>query len=75
MEQPLSIRFTLCSSVYRVSLQGLKRPVVQQKVGACCGSTCYQMNVSYVISRDFSLSDLSNKKCGVDPITGFGDFN
>lgn len=31
----VSIHFMLYSSVYRISPQALKSPVVQQKVGAC----------------------------------------
>lgn len=65
----------LRSSMYRVSLQGLKRPVVQQKVGAWSPSTYHQLDVNYVIPPVFSRTDLSNKKRVVGPIMGFSDFS
>lgn len=61
--------------MYRVSLEVLKRLVVQQKVGACSLSTYYQLDVNYVIAPAvFSHTDLSDKTVGVDPIMGLSDF-
>lgn len=61
--------------MYRVSLQGLKKAVVQQKVGACSPSAYHQLNVSYIIPPVFSRADLGDKKLGVDPVMGFSDFS
>lgn len=72
MKQPLlSLDFMLRISIPRPPLQGLKRPVVQQKVGACSPSTCYQLDVNYVTSPP-SLAIL---KLGVGPVMFFSNFS